>query len=178
MAVVNTLSTTAAPLAHPQNAGQVTGQRTKLIRTIVSIANGDSIGSSYLLGQVPDTAVVKSITLEGATISGLTNENIGIYDSKGNVKSATVYANGNINLSSSTGLPTGDTGNPVWRAGSRALSSVMLQEAFLDAGDVIGPVPAVGSNIKDQKYQIALILLHAATAAGTLLATVEYQCAE
>lgn len=177
MGVQNTLNTTALPFTHPQTAAQITGQRTKKIRTLITIANGDSIGSTYFIGQVPDSAVVNSITLEGATISGLSGESVGIFDSKGNAKVSTVYANANVNFTSSTGLPIGDTGNPVWRPGSRTLAN-MTQEAYLDAGDVIGPYPAVGATIKDAKYQIGLTLVHAATAGGTLMATVEYQCAE
>ncbi|MDE1971098.1 MAG: hypothetical protein KGI50_06025 [Patescibacteria group bacterium] len=180
MAVKNTLVTSANPLSHPQTAAQISGQRVKKIRSVVSIANGDSIGSIYLLGMVPDSATVIAVTLEGATTSGLTDCDIGLFDAQGNAKLtgtgfADFYADG-LNLSSSTGLPTGDFGNPVWRAGSRAESGgVPTQEVWQDAGDAVGPYPAAGSTIKGDKYQIGLTLNAAATAAGTYVATIEYQ---
>jgi len=182
MAVQNYLSTSSSPFTHPQTAASTTGQRIKRVRSIISIANGDSAGSIYFVAEVPDTAMFDKIWLEGATTSGLSDVDVGLFDNNGNAKvtgtgSADYYADG-LNLTSSTGLPTGDFNNPVWNAHINVASSKANQEVYQDAGDVVGPYPATGSTIKSSKYQIGMTINTAATAAGTYVATVEYRCAE
>ena len=181
MTVQNYLSTTANPFTHPQTAEQVTGQRTKKIRTLVSVANGDGIGSIYFLGMVPDEAVVNKITLEGGTIAGLTDCDIGLFDKNGNAKvtgtgMADFYADG-LNLSAAPS-GTGDFGQGLWNGMSNRAVSTACDRVWQNAGDVEGPFPASGSTIKSSKYQIGLTINAAASAAGTLVATIEYQCAE
>jgi hypothetical protein len=177
MALQNFLSTAAAPFAHPQTAAQIGGQFTKRIRGIINIANGDNANSIYFIGKVPNTAVVTSIKLEGATISGVAAATVGLWDNQGNLKNASYYASA-LNLSSSAGLSTGDFGEPVWNAHASVPVANATQQVFQDAGDVEGPFPASGSSVFAPDYQIGLQIGDAATQAGSLVATVEYQCAE
>lgn len=181
MAVQNYLSTAAAPFTHPLSAEQTTGQRVKRVRTLITVANGDSIGSIYFLGMVPDQAVVSKITIEGAAIAGLTDCDVGLFDKSGNAKvtgtgSADYYADG-LDLHTSSGV-TGEFGQPIWQGGNNRAVSKATQRVWQDAGDAEGPFPASGSTIKDTKYQIGMTINAAATAGGTLVATIDYQAAE
>lgn len=178
MAVVNTLSTNAAPLTHPQTAAAVTGQRTERIRRNIAITSGDSIGSTYLIGQIPDTAIVDSIDIEGNTITGITSADVGLYDMNGVVKTGAgnFYASA-LNLTSSAGLGTGDLGLPTRKATANRAQSTINDQVWMNAGDVEGPlgVPIAGSTLKGSKYQIGLLLNAAATATGTLTVSVNYR---
>lgn len=174
MSVVITLNTNTSSLQHPQSAFNTTGQRTKQIKRMFTITNGDSIGSSYLLGELPDTAIVDNIVIDGPTTAGVTSADVSLFDSKGVVK-AVAYYGAALNLSSSAGTATSTYASSFkWMAHNAVTVANSNNQVWQDAGDVEGPYPASGAVIKDTKYQIGLVLNAAATATGTYVATINY----
>ena len=184
MAVVNTLSTTSTPITHPQTADNMTGQRPKQVRQKIAITNGDSIGSVYLIGQVPDNAVIINITLDAATIAGISACDIGLYDMAGNAKITTTYSDfyaSGLDLTSSSGLAAGKFTNTFQRnAATNRAAPVATDPVWKNAGDSEGPAGTVvsGTTIKGPKYQVGLSLRSAATASGTVIADISYTVAE
>ncbi len=179
MAVVNTLNTSAAPLAHPQDAGQVTGQRTKKITRVVAVTSGDSANSIYLLGEVPDNAVIDDINLHCADIATMNDCDIGIYDMNGAVKVGNYYADALDLTGHASGVGTAkyaSTFNHL--AMSNVAASTAADPVWKNAGDVEGPYPASGSTIKGAKYQIGLLSVAGAGASIDIVAEIWYHCAE
>lgn len=178
MALINQLSTAANPLLHPQTADQVTGQRMKKIIRVNATTATDSAGSIYLLGEVPNSAVVTAINIYTADIAGANDNNIGLYDNFGVAKVTNYYADaldftghGTVgpakyasayNHECMSAVTTATAGDPVWK----------------NAGDVEGPYPASGSTIMASKYQIGMLANGAPTAAITFVSVIEYTCAE
>jgi hypothetical protein len=189
MAVVNQLATNLAPLTHPQTAGQVTGQNMEKIQRLITITNGDSIDSIYLLGQLPDTAVVDDIVFEGpaSTLTGANDSDVGLYDMNAAAKvtgtgQPDFYGDG-IDLTSA-GTAGGSNGGATWKgctnrapAGVFATGALQIinEQVWQDAGDAEGPQPASGKTLKGAKYQLGLKLQAAATATATFLVTVTYR---
>jgi hypothetical protein len=181
MAIVNQLSTNAVPILHPQTAGQLTGQNVEKIQRLITITNGNTGPSLFLLGELTDTAVVDSIIIEGpaATLTGANDNDIGLYDMNGVVKNGNCYGDA-IDLTSA-GTAGGDNGGVTWKGcNNRAPAGVFTattinQQVWQDAGDVEGPFPAVGSTLKLSKYQLGLLMNASATATAIFLITTFYR---
>lgn len=171
MAVVNQVAT---PLAHPQAAGEVTGSPVMSIVKVINVAATDDIGSVYLIGEIPDTAVVTNIEIESATVAGASDLDIGLYDEYGNVCKKDCYADG-LNITNSTGIPTGQLGLPLWSAMTIVGAANARKLAWELATHVNKVVPGVGETQKKSKYKLALTANSDISAAGTLVVRVEYQ---
>ncbi|MDE2105617.1 MAG: hypothetical protein KGL39_50790 [Patescibacteria group bacterium] len=179
MAVVNTLSTNAAPLTHPQTAGQLTGQRTKKVTSLITTTAADSAGSTYLICQLPANAVVDNINLHCADIASMNDNDVGLYDMNGVVKVGNYFGDA-LDLSQhASGCGTAKYASTFNHLGmSNVVASTAEDNVWKNAGDVEGPYPASGSTIFQSKYQLGLLANAGPTAAVTIVCEVEYHCPE
>lgn len=171
MAVINQV---ASSLAHPQAAGEVTGSPVVSLVKVITVAATDDIGSIYLIGEIPDTAVITNIEIESATVAGASDLDIGLYDENGVVCKKDCFADG-LNITNSTGIPTGQLGLPLWRGMTAVDAANVRRLAWEHATHVNKVVPGVGETQKKSKYKLALTANSDISAAGTLVVRVEYQ---
>lgn len=170
MAVVNEADDV---FVFPQHAAQIGGKRVIETVRVISIAAADDDTSKYFMAEVPGTAVLERVELEGPAISGASDYDIGFYDTDGNVIIKDKLADG-LDLSSITGLPTGPTGDAVRQGMTNlALADAVKSVAEL-AGHVVKALPATGETRAKEKYRIVLTANTVGTAAGTLIARVRY----
>lgn len=171
MAVVNTIDDT---LAHPQDPGALTGQNVQRSVRGVPITNGDSIGSIYLLAEVPGSAKLDELFLEMAAVSGANDCDVGIYDVDGTEYDGDKLADG-LDLTSVAGLSLGPTGI----ANRPLLSALLYADLNKTVGELAGHVmkasPAPGEVKAKPKYRIGLKLNAAATATVNGIARSSYR---
>lgn len=162
-------------IAHPQTNGELCGAKMLSMTRAINIAALDDDGSIYMIGEVPDTAVIDSISLQGAAITAGTSYDVGLYDSLGNSISKEACFAAAMDLSSVAGLPLGSHGVAV----RQCMSAVSLANAnfktYDHAGHVNKTIPAVGETQKKSKYRIGLRANTVGTAAATLIARVTYR---
>lgn len=171
MAVINTVNDR---FAHPQAAAEFSGARVLRQSIEIAMAAADDNDSIYFVGEFPGTAVIDSITIEGATIAGATDVDLGIYEVDGTVIDKDVLADG-MDLSDSTGLPTGPYGDPIRYAMTALAPTDRNKKLYELAGHVNKPFPASGETLKRSRYRLALHANAAASAAGTIVVTVDYR---
>lgn len=170
MAVINTVDDI---LTHPQPAAETTGSRVLEVVRLITIAASDDDGSKFLIAEVPDMAVLQSVTLESPAITGATDYDIGLFDKDGNVLNANVLADG-LDMSSTTGLPTGSTGDPVRQGMTNLALTDATKRVFELAGHVNKAFPASGETNRLSKYRIGLTANTIGTAAATIIARTRY----
>lgn len=159
--------------SHPQHAAQIGGKRVIEVVRVIQIAAADDDGSKYFMAEVPGTAVLGRVELEGPAITNGTDYDVGFYDVNGNVIIKDKLADG-LDLSNVTGLPVGPTGDVVRQAMTNlALADAIKSVAEL-AGHVVKALPAPGETRAKEKYRIVLTANTVGTAAGTLIARVRY----
>lgn len=170
MAVINEVDDL---LTHPQPASKVGGKKLMEVIRVFTIAAGDDDGSKWLLAEVPGTAQLVSAEIEGAAVTGMTDVDFGFYDVEGNAVDADKLADG-LDLSSTTGLPTGPLGDPV----RQVMSGLALTDADKPvaelAGHVVKALPATGETRAKEKYRIAMTANTVGSGAGTFCSRVKY----
>lgn len=170
MAVVNQVT---QKFTHPKDAVSISGRRVMEVINLISIDATDDDGSIYFLAEVPDSAILERIDLEGPALTGATNFDVGIYDVNGNVLNVNKLATG-LDLSVVTGLPLGPTGRPV----RQCMTNLTLAEAIKNIAAILGHVakafPAPGEVARKGKYRIGLRGNVVGTATGQFLARVRY----
>lgn len=170
MAVVNEADDI---FVHPQHAAQIGGKKVVESVRVISIAAADDDTSKYFMAEVPGTAILERVELEGPAVAGAADYDIGFYDVDGNVIIKDKLADG-LDLSSITGLPTGPTGDAVRQGMTNlALTDAVKPVAEL-AGHVVKALPASGETRAKEKYRIVLTANTVGTAAGTFIARVRY----
>ena len=162
-----------AKYPHPQSAVEFAGARPLETIRVINIATGDDDGSKWLIAEVPDQAVLKSITLEGAAITGGTSYSVGLHDADGNSILPNAFLNA-ADFSSTAGLPTGPLGSPIRQCMPVVTPANANKKVFELAGHVNKALPAAGEVSRKSKYRIVLTGNTAGTGAGTLVARVEY----
>jgi hypothetical protein len=170
MAVINTIDDA---LSHPQSREAISGSRLLQIVRQVTIQASDDDTSVWFLGEVPDTAIVSDIELEGAAITGATDYDIGLYKPDGTVIDVDVFADG-LDLSSIAGLPVGPFGDGC-RKGMTNLAVTDANKTVSElAVHVNKAFPAVGETSRLPKYRIGLRANTAGSGAGALVARITY----
>lgn len=171
MAVVNQVT---QKFSHPKDAVGITGRRESGVINLISIDAADDNNSIYFLAEVPDSAILEKIELEGPALAGGTDFDIGFYDTNGNVIIKDKLADG-LDLSNVTGLPIGPTGDPV----RQGMTNLTLAEGIKNVAQLCGHVaktfPAPGEVARKGKYRIGLQGNVVGTATGQFLARVQYR---
>lgn len=143
------------------NNGRIGGAQKQHMRGIVAIGNGDSATSKYLVGPLPSNALVTSVKISAPDIGTTTTADVGLYKSTKDggavvdadfFKAAVVLNAGAISKSEIV------DGN--------VLSIANSEKAVWDALALTSD-PAL-------LYDVALTLVGAADAAGSVLVEVEY----
>jgi len=170
MAVINTIDDV---FTHPQSREKFTGSRVLQIVRQVTIATGDDDGSVWFLGEVPDTAIITDIEVEGAAITGATDYDIGLYKPDGTVIDVDVFADG-LDFSSISGLPVGPFGDGC-RKGMTNLAVTDANKTVSElAGHVNKALPAPGETNRLPKYRVGLRANTAGSGAGALVSRITY----
>lgn len=162
---------------HPQSAVEFSGARMCEVTRIITIATGDNNASVYLVAEVPDQAVLESITLEGAAITGGTSFDVGLYDEKGNVIGTGNQLASALDMSSVAGLPTGPAGSPIRQAMTAVGVANVTKKVLELAGHVNKAFPATGETQRRAKYRIGLKATTKGAGSGTLVARTTYMMA-
>ena len=173
MAVINTADD---KLEHPQNHGTLGGWRVLRLAKLISIASGDDDGSKFLIAELPAEAILDEITLEVAAITGGSAYDVGIYDVAGTAIDADKFA-ANLDLSSTTGLPTGPLGAPIRQAMVDLNPDEVNKMLYELAGHVNKTFPASGETLKASKYRIVLTADTIGSVAADIIARVQYRMA-
>lgn len=171
MAVIDQVT---PPLTHPQPTSQTRGSRTLSLQKVITKGASDNDGSKYLIGEIPDTAIIERIELEGAAITGATDYDIGLYNPDGSVAKKDCFADG-LNLSNATGIPLGRLGLPMWGGMASVTQANSQKLAYEHALHVNKTVPAGGEIQKKPIYKVVLTANTAGGGAGTLVARVSYR---
>ncbi|MBS2008256.1 MAG: hypothetical protein JST01_14505 [Cyanobacteria bacterium SZAS TMP-1] len=172
MAVINEPAT--LKLKHPQDSGELQGARVLEVVRVISIAAGDDDGSAYLLGEVPDQAVIESISIEGAAITGGSAYKVGLADADGNMIDDNCFAD-TTDFSSTTGLPLGPLGSPIRQLMSAVGLANARKRVFEHAAHVNKVVAASGETQRKGKYRVVLTAATVGSAAATLVCRIKYQ---
>lgn len=171
MAVINTVDDV---LTQPQPAAEVGGAALCGVTKVIPIAAADDNASIFLIAELPDTAIVDAITLETPAITGGTAYDVGLYNADGTVIDADVFA-ANLDLSDTTGLPTGPLGDPIRQAMTALALADANKKLYEIAGHVNKAFPATGDTNRKSKYRIALTADTIGTGAGTIVARVTFR---
>lgn len=144
------------------NTGRTAGARLSHKRATVSIANGDSVGSTYRLFDIPSNAVVVSVRLSSPDIGTTTTTDVGIYQNTAN-GGAVVDAD---HFGSAVSLSGGAINK----------SDITHEAAVYTLANGEKPLwEALGLSVDSQRtYDVVLTLTGAADAAGTVLAEIDY----
>lgn len=141
------------------NASNISGGVVKRIVGTVEVANGDSIASKYIFGQVPTNAVINSIRIFCDAITSAVGD-VGLYQTTANggaVVLATAYGTAQaltaaITLGTEVAFEARDIAN-------------IAKRVWEDAGLTADP---------QRFYDIVVTLTVAATGAGTISMAIEY----
>lgn len=171
MAVINTVDDA---LSHPQTAGEISGAPILRIVETISIAAGDDNGSIYFVGEVPNSAVLDSITIEGTDITGGTDFQLGLYNVDGSVIDANCLMD-TTDFSSITGLPLGPHGVALRQCLTAVALADANKEVYLLAGHVNKAFPASGETNLKAKYRIGLLAATIGSEAVDLVVTTTYR---
>ncbi|MBX9688196.1 MAG: hypothetical protein K2X27_15920 [Candidatus Obscuribacterales bacterium] len=171
MAVVNQSDDV---LTHPQASDKLTGARLLSVQVPISIAVADDDGSKYLVAELPDTAILESITLEAAAITGGTSYSLGIFNVDGSSISKDAALASALDMSSISGLPVGPTGAGIRQAMTAVAITDVGKKLFELAGHVSKPLPGSGETLKKTKYRIVLTATTVGSAAATIIARIRY----
>lgn len=171
MAVVNTVDDA---FAHPQASAEFGGAKVLNETRVITIAAGDDDTSVYFIAELPDTAVLDSITLEGPAITAGTVYDVGLYNVDGTVVDQDCFAN-NLDLSDVTGLPVGPTGDPIRQCMTALALTDVNKKLYEHAGHVNKAFPASGETNRKGKYRIGLKGDTVGSGAGTPVARVQYR---
>lgn len=166
----------AKKITHPASAVETSGARTLQVMTRIQKAAGDSNNSIYFIAEVPDQAVIKTISLEGAAVTGMNDADVGLWDVDGNVIDKDCFADG-MDLSSVSGLPLGPLGQGIRQCMSAVGIANGLKKVFEIAQHVNKAFPGAGETNRKSKYRIGLQLNTASANAGDFIARVEYMIA-
>lgn len=170
MAVINTIDDA---LSYPADTAETTGARILEVIKVITIVSGDTDASKFFIAEVPDMALLERIELECPAITGGTDYDIGLFDTKGNVILADCFANG-LDMSDVTGLPVGPLGDSV-RQGMTAVTLANAgKRVFEHAGHVNKALPASGETNRLAKYRIGLTANTIGSADATIVARVRY----
>lgn len=170
MAVINEAGKV---LAHPQDSSQVGGRRRMQLIKAITIAAADDDTSKFLIGEIPDSAVLEEITLESPAITAGTSYSVGLGDVDGNVINATKFAAA-LDMSTVTGLPVGPLGDPIRQGMIDLALTDASKEVWELAGHVNKPVPATGETLKKSKYRLLLTANTIGSANATIVVRVSY----
>jgi len=131
------------------------------INSLISIANGDSIASQYLIGEVPADAILDPLSsIVCSAITGVTTASIGFaYPNGGAMIAANALVNGQTLAAAATVSLAAATGSGV------ATPANMAKKAWQLAGLASNP----GGNLA-----LWLTINAAATAAGTVWSNIGY----
>ncbi len=66
------------------NQGRIGGGRVQQMRGVVAIANGDSIGSKFIVGSIPSNAIPVSVRITSPDIGTTTVADVGLYQTTAN----------------------------------------------------------------------------------------------
>jgi hypothetical protein len=158
----------------PVAAAELGGVTQKSETRVISIAAADDDGSKYLIAELPDTAILDEITLEAPAIAGGTSYDVGIYNVDGTLVNADVFAAA-LDMSSTAGLPTGPTGDPIRQAMTALLLTDVNKKLYEHAGHVMKAFPASGETNRKAKYRVVITANTVGTAAATIVARVRYR---
>lgn len=173
MAVVDQSTT---QLVHPVAAVENTGARLLQIQKVITLGASESDLSKYFLGELPDMAVIESITLEGAAVTGFSSADVGLYNVDGSVISANCLASA-LDLSTTSGLGTGPTGSPIRPASTAIGAANATKRVFELASHVNKAYPASGETNRKAKYRVILTANTRGSGTGTLVARIRYAMA-
>lgn len=171
MAVTNTVDD---QLTHPQAAGAVTGSPVMELVRVITLAAADDANSIHFIGDLPDTAVIIDIEAEGDAVAGASDLDVGLYDIDGTVIDKDCFVDG-MNITSATGIPTGQLGLPVWKMMTAVAAANARRMVWEHAAHVNKVVPGVGETQKRAWYRLGLTANSDVSAAGTLVVRVRYQ---
>lgn len=164
----------ATKLTHPQASDKVTGARVLSVQVPITIASGDDDGSKYLVCELPDTAILESITLEAAAITGGSSYSLGIFNVDGTSISKDAALLSAEDMSNVSGLPVGPTGAAIRQAMKAVAITDIGKKLFELAGHVDKPVPASGETLRKGKYRLILTATTVGSANATIIARVRY----
>jgi hypothetical protein len=171
MAVVNQADDV---INHPQAASEVSGGKVHRLVKVISIAQADDDGSIYLVGELPDCAIVDEITIESPAITSASDIDVGLYDVDGTVVDKDCFADG-LDLSSTTGLPTGPLGDPIRQCMPALALADANKKVYEVAAHVNKPFPASGETPKRSKYRLCVTGNTVGAANGTLVVRCTYR---
>ncbi len=171
MAVVNTVDDV---LTHPTTAGELGGARLLSSSRVIDIAAADSDLSVFLMGEVPDIAVIESIEFECTDITGGTSFSVGLYDVDGTVIDDNCFADA-VDFSSISGLPLGPHGVAIRQLMSAVSIANANKKVYEHAGHVNKTYPGSGETQKKSKYRIGLKATTIGSEAVTGLAIIKYR---
>lgn len=157
----------ASPRVAPQ-AGQGAGYRVKEIDAFASVANGDSIGSKYILFRVPSNVRVKDLKLSTTAITTCAGD-IGLY------KASRVEDVG-------AGSVAGEVIDADFFASAQSLATALSDANVIDESGVYlttlrdNPLWEAAGLASDPggKFDIVITLTAAAASAGTVYAKMGY----
>lgn len=172
MAVINTADD---QLTHPLEHGTY-GARTLSFTKVIAIASGDENASKFLIGEVPGEAIIDSITLEVAAITGGTGYDVGLYEVDGTAINDDVFAAA-LDLSDVTGLGKGPLGDEIRHAMTALAAADVNKPVWELAGHVNKTLPGVGETLKRSKYRIVLTADTIGSADANIVARVTYRMA-
>lgn len=171
MAVINQSN---AVYTFPQPTDKLSGARMMGVQKLISIAAADDDGSKFLIAELPDTAILHSITLECGAITAGTSYSVGIFLPDGTSISKDAALASALDMSTTSGLPVGPTGAAVRQAMTAVAAADVGKQLFELAGHVSKVVPGSGETLRKSAYRIILTATTIGSAAANIIARVTY----